>query len=247
MSDDMAVFKGEIERLENLITDLATKTESTSYKSSLLPVGSMVFSPLSLAKWQEAFGLGWVACRGQKVPGSAYESMGYGSKVPSSDVYYRIAKNDAELGTKLEDSTSGKDLDFNITSFKPGKVTLKKTLTGKAKSASANIKMHCDTRPPARGQGGDWHFYSQSNNALRAEISGISGTHSLIGADPNEGQLMGHGGQQIFKDLGHSHEISVDLNESVDVEGASLSCSISSKASETRPKTYVLNAFIRIN
>ena len=258
MNNNLKVLDSILSRLDSIESELShaetglsavnEQLDSTKQKITVLntqpiknalPVGSVLFSTLSESSFQNQYDGTWVRCMGQTIEGFG--------KVPDlQDRFPRVVKSEDDIGNQQEQSTNKGDLGVNIDSLTGGKISINEVLQGTARESKANIKMHCDTSLPARGEGGDWHFYGQSNDAIRAQISGISGTHSLIGADPNQGQLMGHGGQQIFKDTGHTHTVQVGLNKTFSVYGASAKASIKGGNGETRPKACYLNAFIRV-
>ena len=230
----------KIGQLEQAVSDLKSKPIKNA-----LPVGSVLFSTLSESVFQGQYDGTWVRCMGQTVEGFG--------KVPDlQDRFPRVVSGEENIGNLQEQSTNKGDLGVNIDSLTGGRISINEVLEGTAKQSNANIKMFCDTRPPARGQGGDWHFYGGANSAIKTRIRRpnsneyYEGEHNLIGADPNQGVPMGHGGQQIFKDVGHTHTVQVGLKKTFAVSGASAKASISGGTEETRPKACYLNAFIRV-
>jgi len=218
--------------------------ESMPIKNAL-PVGSILLSALSKTAFQAQYDGTWVPCHGQEIEGFG--------KVPDlQDRFPRVVADEEKLGKTQEQSTNKGDLSVGISEFTAGTVSIKESLKGNSEPSNADIKMFRDTRPPARGLGGDWHFYAGVNEAIKARVKKpnsdeyYKNEHNLIGADPNEGIKLGHGGQQIFKDVGHKHEVKLTLDKTFPVEGASCSAELSGGDNETRPKACYINAFIRV-
>lgn len=211
----------------DLKSRLLALEKSVEEKADLLPVGTILLSHLTLENFQKVYGSGWVRLE-DKYP----EARGR---------FFRLAQSKSELGTTQEDTTAVNSLSVE-TAYTPGKIQAKKTVYGSVGSGTSELKMW-ETNTPAV-PGPIWRFFHKPAGEIKSDTG-----HCIFGSgSETEGRLYGgHGNQKIIRDTGHSHSFkgSVDLNQKV--SGSSVSCSLKSTDKETRPKSFLLNAFIRVS
>lgn len=197
------------------------QAEIAEMKSRSFAVGSVQQSFLNEAEFQKQMGKNWVLCDGRQVPGSRWESFGYGSTIPNcTGRFLRTSGGDAAaLRAYQDDSTA---------------------VNGLSLSASTSLQSNMTVEISGQTNEPSW-----TGNLFGAINDGVnSSPDAYTGIEAWAKRRVGLDGAYWGRMFGHTHSFKGSGSAS---GGAWTTTITQSGEKETRPVNITVNTFVKIN